>query len=227
MNAYTQWLLQFDRNNKGGIFDDTGIYANETQPVFFLVSGGNISQPISVVNQSITVKRGTMILHTGFTYFNWIEANSSDTDPTDKANLSKTLLYIKLLETIGVKLLKTASLAEQSSIFVEAYVKQLNIKIASQVDGCTIDMFSQGLIYTKPEHVFPVPVNDFVGSTVNSFDGATSGYAVILRPLKPGKHTITVTRSARPNNNTKFWSIAPPLVGANFTRTVNYDIMVV
>ncbi len=216
-NYWVNWEFSFNATVDPSA-DKTGIYAYENQPGgVFLLAGSNGQAGI---DRFITIPRDTpSFLPMTSNLVNFLSGNASDP--------RLRLFFAATLPSVGINVTDNLTLAELSSLFAQSFCSNAIYNIALRIDGCNIDPFQNGLIYTSPDRAFELQPNPDYGIPADNFDAVQCGYYAILAPLKPGNHTIHSVADEQPNNNTKFWVDALNFGNFNFTSDVTYHITVI
>jgi hypothetical protein len=200
-NYYQIWNYGF-RAAVNPSFDPTGQFAYQNQPNGIFLIGGAVQ---TGVVRHITIPENTLLFAPFFTKLVAFDVGNPAGNPSDPVLISK---FTSKFSVAGVSIPPNATLAQLFSLAAETYCENSVFSTTYNLDGCNLDPYQEGLIWTKPEDTFVVPANPDLGIPANSYDAVQCGYNGIYTPLAKGNHTFSFTGTVSSSNNTNLWNNA-------------------
>ncbi len=198
------WIYGFRAAVNPGL-DPTGQFAYQNQPNGIFLLGG-AAQPDVV--RHITIPENTLIFAPFFSELVAFDVGNPARNPSDPELIS---FFTERLSAVGVTIPPNATLAQLFSLAAKANCENLIISpFKFKLDGCDVDPYQEGLMWTKPKDTFVLQANPDFGIPANNYDAVQCGYYGIYTPLAKGNHTFSFTVTVNSSNNTNFWNNAGP-----------------
>jgi hypothetical protein len=203
-NYYQIWNYGF-RAAVNPSLDPTGQFAYQNQPKGIFLIGGAV-QPGVV--RHITIPENTLLFAPFYSELVGYDVGNPAGNPSDPIVISE---LTKKLSVVGVSIPPNATLAQLFSLAAKTFCENVVFSSFSyNLDGCNLDPYQEGLIWTKPEDTFVLQANPDFHIPADNYDAVQCGYNGIYTPFAKGNHTFTFTGTVKSSNNTNLWNNAGP-----------------